>query len=563
MKKKMILIGMGGLLAVTAAAGILFWVLRDDGEETVYREAAAVVGNLTVGVTESGSVEIGTKEDTFDLDISALVRDSSDSDSQSSQGSQGSQTAAGAGGGGGMDMGGMNMFNQIFSFASEQSQTAVTSDNTLTVASVEVSVGQEISAGDVLYVLEGDSVSEIAEKLESDVEKAETDLEAAYAEEKVSGLSAQQTYDISVAYGAYAGTEYQETISRLEKAVTEKEESIAVAQEELSLYRSLLADTQTEYAAAAKLLSEAQFELDYTDKQKETYLYVTRVQNLEQAQSNYDTLEKEVEELEQSIEKTEENLETLQSALKAAERELAQGKLTAQQTLDLRILARDTAQETYDIAMAYVEKEIAEQEEIYADAEERWSLFDGVIQDCAVVAEYDGIVTNVYFEAGDTIQTGDMLVTLYDLEDVTMTVTVAEEDMTDIAKGSAANVVLTAYPDEVFTAVVSDISDASADSSGNVTYEVTVTLQGDEVRKLYQGMTGDVTFITEEVREVLYVPVRAVTEENDKSYVKIKDADGSVRRVEVTTGFTDGVYIEISEGLEEGEIVLIESVVKD
>ena len=287
------------------------------------------------------------------------------------------------------------------------------------------------------------------------------------------------------------------------------------------------------------------------------------MQNLEQAQSNYDTLEKEVEELEQSIEKTEENLETLQSALKAAERELAQGKLTAQQTLDLRILARDTAQETYDIAMAYVEKEIAEQEEIYADAEERWSLFDGVIQDCAVVAEYDGIVTNVYFEAGDTIQTGDTLVTLYDLEDVTMTVTVAEEDMTDIAKGSVANVVLTAYPDEVFTAVVSDISDASADSSGNVTYEVTVTLQGDEVRKLYQGMTGDVTFITEEVREVLYVPVRAVTEENDKSYVKIKDADGSVRRVEVTTGFTDGVYIEISEGLEEGEIVLIESVVKD
>lgn len=557
MKKKMILIGMGGLLAVTAAAGILFWALRDDGEETVYREAAAVVGNLTVGVTESGSVEIGTKEDTFDLDISALVRDSSDSDSQSSQ------TAAGAGGGGGMDMGGMNMFNQIFSFASEQSQTAVTSDNTLTVASVEVSVGQEISAGDVLYVLEGDSVSEIAEKLESDVKKAETDLEAAYAEEKVSGLSARQIYDTSVAYGAYAGTEYQETISKLEKAVAEKEESIAVAQEELSLYRSLLADTQTEYAAAAKLLSEAQFELDYTDKQKETYLYVTRVQNLEQAQSNYDTLEKEVEELEQSIEKTEENLETLQSALKAAERELAQGKLTAQQTLDLRILARDTAQETYDIAMAYVEKEIAEQEEIYADAEERWSLFDGVIQDCAVVAEYDGIVTNVYFEAGDTIQTGDTLVTLYDLEDVTMTVTVAEEDMTDIAKGSAANVVLTAYPDEVFTAVVSDISDASADSSGNVTYEVTVTLQGDEVRKLYQGMMGDVTFITEEVREVLYVPVRAVTEENDKSYVKIKDADGSVRKVEVTTGFTDGVYIEIPEGLEEGEIVLIESVVKD
>ena len=82
-------------------------------------------------------------------------------------------------------------------------------------------------------------------------------------------------------------------------------------------------------------------------------------------------------------------------------------------------------------------------------------------------------------EEGDVIQTNDTLVTLYDMDEVTMAVNVDEDDMADIQVGTQANVVFTAYPDQIFQAVVSAVGDAQTDSNGNVIYEVTITLKGD------------------------------------------------------------------------------------
>ncbi len=70
------------------------------------------------------------------------------------------------------------------------------------------------------------------------------------------------------------------------------------------------------------------------------------------------------------------------------------------------------------------------------------------------------------------------------------------------------------------------------------------------------------TFITKEIEDVLYVSNKAVIAEDAKSYVKVKDDSGNVQKVEVTTGFSDGVHVEIQEGLKEGDTVLIESKVE-
>ena len=189
---------------------------------------------------------------------------------------------------------------------------------------------------------------------------------------------------------------------------------------------------------------------------------------------------------------------------------------------------------------------------------EKWNEFSTYIDGNAVCARYNGVITGVELEAGDKISTGTSLVTLYDMDEVTMTVTVDEDDMTDISLGSAANIALTAYREDIFTAKVTAIGDATSDSSGNITYDVTVTLEGD-VSGLFQGMTGDVTFVTEQTEEVLYVSRRAIITEDDKTYVKVKTADGSIVKKEITTGLSDDSNVEISGDIAEGNIVLIES----
>ena len=168
-------------------------------------------------------------------------------------------------------------------------------------------------------------------------------------------------------------------------------------------------------------------------------------------------------------------------------------------------------------------------------------------------------MTEVFLSEGDMLSGGSSLVALNDSKSVSMDVSLGEEDYKAVDRDGAVNIVFTAYPDEIFSGRITEVSDAAYDSSsGTVYYTVTVTVQG-ELSGLYEGMTGDVTFVTKELREVCYVSNRAVFREGTKSYVKVRDDSGNIVKQEVTTGFSDGVHVEVVAGLSEGDIVLIES----
>lgn len=529
-KKRKLTTGICGVCVIAVAAGTIS-ISGGSDTEVIYKETTVKYGTLVKGVTESGSVDIGTVDQTFDLDMSALKRTDS-SNSSSSDGSSGSTAVS--------------------------SSNSSSDDSTLTVAEVVVSVGQQVCEGDPLYLLEEDSVTELEEELQSNVEKAKADLEAVEADQSLSRQQAKYTYDSSTAYSSYIDTEYSTTLQELQNTADSAESTLEQAKSSLEDYQAQLTEITAAYEDAEQLLANCQYSLNGTDPADDTYGYVYFAQLTEQAQSTVDSLEQQKEELEQKVEQAEENVTTAENAYNKAKRELAQGKLTATETKQLRTLAYNTAQETYDIALGYLAQDLADQQDTYDETLEKWNEFSTYIDGNAVCAKYNGVITSVELEAGDKISTGTSLVTLYDMDEVTMTVTVEEDDMADISLGSAANVALTAYPEDLFTAKVTAIGDAASDSSGNITYDVTVTLEGD-ASGLFQSMTGDVTFVTEETADVLYVSRRAIITEDDKTYVKVKTADGSVEIKEVTTGLSDGSNIEISGDIAEGDTILIES----
>lgn len=526
----------GGITAGAMVVLTAIWVMsRAGGETVVYRETQVKYGTLMEGVTESGSVDIGTVEQTFDLDMSALQRVET----------------------GGTESVRMDMFSQIFSMGGNNVQSSG-SDSSIMVSEVYVSVGQQVAEGDVLYELEEESVEALKEYLQTNVKKAKADLDAVYANQELSQKTAEYTYESSIAYGDYAQVEYDTRIWELQNAVEESEISLERAKESLALYEQQLALIVEAYEEACEELAGCQWSVEHSDAEDDIYTYVNNYQELQSAQTAADNLERQKEQLEKNVEQAQENLEMLTTNCSTAKRNLEQGTLTAKQTYDLRMLAYETAQETYDVTVAYLEDDVSAQETIYQEALDKWEEFSSYIAENAVCAKYNGVITSVDLSEGDEIHTGSLLITLYDMDEVSMTVTVYEQDMADIALGSEANIIFTAYPDSIFRATVTEISDASVDSDGNVTYDVSVTIQGD-VSGLFQGMTGDITFVTNQSQDVLYVSRRAVVTEKDKSYVKVRDDKGSVILKEVTTGFTDGVNVEIVEGLSEGDTVLIES----
>ena len=90
MKRKQVIaciIGAVALAAVLAAGGIYLHIRNAAQDaQTVYKETTVAYGDLTVGITEESTVDIGTLEQDFSLDISALVQDSSDSSSSGNTG---------------------------------------------------------------------------------------------------------------------------------------------------------------------------------------------------------------------------------------------------------------------------------------------------------------------------------------------------------------------------------------------------------------------------------------------------------------------------------------------
>ena len=539
-------VGVSGIVCITIS--MLAGCAKE--QDVVYRETKVEYGSLVVGKTESGAVDIGTVEQVFEMDLSALQRVEI-SGNNTGAGMSGANMPGGTGGG-------MDMFSQMLSMAGANTPTTESSNVDLIIEEVCVTVGEQVEAGDVLYILQQDGVNALAEELESNVTKAKADLEAVIADQTLSKTNAEYTYEINVAYGEFAEMERASTITALQDAVNEKTEALAEAKEALSKYKSQLEQAKVDYDKAYAAQKNAEWARDNTNKDDSLYYYTESALDAITTKQLADSLEQEKEQLESKVEQAQENITLCEKQLAQAQRALEEGILSAQETYELRMLAYETAQETYDVTLAYLEDDLKTQQEIYDGASEKWEEFSGHIEGNTIVAQHGGVITSVGLEVGDSLNTGTSVVTLYDAEEVSMTVSLEEEDMTDIAVGSLANISFIAYPDTIYQAVVSDISDATTDSSGNVTYEVTAIIEGN-TEGLFQGMTGDITFITKEVKEVTYVSNRAIVREGKSSYVKVKDENGKIRSVEVTTGFSDGVNVEIIDGLNVGDVVLIES----
>lgn len=534
------------LLGAAACVGIL--VLRGNHkEDVVYRETTVEYGDLTVGITEDSTVSIGTVSQTFDLDISALVN--SDSSSDMTQSNQGKSMGNGMG---------MQMFSMGQSTFTSEAQE-------MKVDSVHITVGQEIQAGDVLYTLTQESVEEIRSQLEADVEDTLSEYEALQVEQQESYLEAKQGYDTYVMDGSLAQLTYDKELLELQDKVEETAQTLEDKQNQVNENLVKITSLQTELVDAKKDLEDAEAAVseNYDNRYQDPYYYTVYLNTRDMAETIVDELEEDIETL------TEDNTTLLAEIGEATRswneacRNLEKGKLTAQQTLETDQYYAGAASEWYSIQTSSLDHEKQNAYDSYESAVKKLDEFNSYIVGNDVVAEYSGVVTEVPLEAGDSVSRNTSLVTMYDSDDVTMDITISEDDYAAIDQDGSVNISYTAYPDDIFSGVVSEVSDAEYDSdSGEVYYTITVSIQGD-VSGLYEGMTGDVTCVTKETKEVLYVSNRAVFRDGTRSYVKVRDENGNVVEKDVVTGFSDGVNVEIVEGLLEGDTVLIESKVDE
>nr|WP_295284258.1 HlyD family efflux transporter periplasmic adaptor subunit [uncultured Blautia sp.] len=146
-------------------------------------------------------------------------------------------------------------------------------------------------------------------------------------------------------------------------------------------------------------------------------------------------------------------------------------------------------------------------------------------------------------------------VTISPDENMCLSVSVDELDINSVEKGQKAVVTFDAIEDKEFEGEVTEIGNSASVNGGVAKYTVEITIPKDDEMKV--GMNASATITTEERNQVLTLPMNALQEQGDKTFVYTeKNTDGTLSgEVEIQTGMTDGNTVEITDGLEEGDTV--------
>ena len=178
-----------------------------------------------------------------------------------------------------------------------------------------------------------------------------------------------------------------------------------------------------------------------------------------------------------------------------------------------------------------------------------------------IEAEFDGRVNQLLVSVGDDVSAGTQLIQVADFSHMKVSIRVDEYDISDVHVGQSARVTVTATEQTVET-VIDSINYISA-STGNVAY-YTATAYVDVPEGVYPGMQATISIPQSEAQNVVVLKLEAISfDETNQAYVLMQNADGTMQKVSITTGVSNGNYVEITSGLQSGDVVYAETEVKE
>jgi membrane fusion protein (multidrug efflux system) len=178
-----------------------------------------------------------------------------------------------------------------------------------------------------------------------------------------------------------------------------------------------------------------------------------------------------------------------------------------------------------------------------------------------ITAPFSGMITARFVDpgafipsatAGSTPQTA-ALVTLMDYSRVRVQVFVPEAEVLFIKNGVPAKVTVEELPGRTFAGSVTRFAHALDSATKTMLTEIEIANASGELRP---GAYASVQLEVERKKDALLVPVQALLVEKAGSSVFIV-AQGKARKTPVQTGFNDGVNVEIANGINPDQAVIL------
>lgn len=176
-------------------------------------------------------------------------------------------------------------------------------------------------------------------------------------------------------------------------------------------------------------------------------------------------------------------------------------------------------------------------------------------------APFSGIISRVYKVEGETVSPYEPVFEFMTEGAVEVESYIPEADIAKVKLGDKAEMTFDAFGrDKVFTAEVVYMARTETVRDGVPSYKTTLRLSGVEEAEnntFLPGMTADIEIWTDRRDDVLFLPVRSVLRDGERTYVRVYK-DGVFSEKNITTGLrgSEGT-IEVLFGLTEGEEVVL------
>lgn len=261
-----------------------------------------------------------------------------------------------------------------------------------------------------------------------------------------------------------------------------------------------------------------------------------------------------------------------QASLKKAQLELTRqqnmNKAGASSRQDL-----EAAQAAHQLALADISQTKAQitQSKLAADSARLTLSYTKVL------APLDGTVVTIAVEEGQTVnaaQSTPTIVTLAQLDQVTVRAEISEGDITKVKAGMPAYFTILGDPNSKFETKLDSIDPGPVSLSDNTTsnsststaiYYYGILHMPNPEGKLRVAMTTNVSIILAQAKDVLMVPSTALGQKNGKGQYRVQVLDKDKNAVEkwVSVGLNNNVNAQIIDGLSEGEQVIVSQTTQD
>jgi HlyD family secretion protein len=253
-------------------------------------------------------------------------------------------------------------------------------------------------------------------------------------------------------------------------------------------------------------------------------------------------------------------------------------------TLKSQVNSQSLKLQQSQLSIAGLQKELADYM-IYAPADGTFTMnassnTSGTNQNSSSSSSSTGVSDK--WQVGDEVKAGQIVGIIDDAAGLVVTVSIDEVDIAKIKLGQKADITFDALPDQKFTGTVSDISDVGVVSNSAATFDVKVAL--DKTDGVKTGMTANVEILVNHKEGALLVPIEAVQDRNGRKFV-ILDNGGATdasrsgsdagfggssragsamtgRMTRVETGLYNETLIEITNGIKEGDKVVLPTVAR-